>query len=67
VAINYKVIKDNFGYNVVETKTDQIIKVFEVQADAKKLMKHLNLGGGFDGFTPNFFVKKVSVPYFSPK
>lgn len=62
MAINYKVIKDNFGYNVVETKTEQIIKVLETQAEAKKLMKHLNLGGGFDGFTPNFFVKKVSVP-----
>jgi len=60
--VDYKVVKDNFGYNVVENKTDQIIKVFEQQADAKKLMKHLNLGGGFAGFTPNFFTKKVSSP-----
>jgi hypothetical protein len=59
MAMNYKVVKDNFGYNVLETGTDQIMKVCESQEEAKKLMKHLNLGGGFDGFTPSFIVSKV--------
>ncbi len=57
MAMNYKVVKDIFGYNVLETGTDQIMKVCESQEEAKKLMKHLNLGGCFDGFTPAFFMK----------
>ena len=59
--MNYKIDKDHFGYNVIETGTDQIMKVCESHDEAKKLMKHLNLGGGFDGFTPNFFTKHQNI------
>lgn len=44
-------------YYIKEAKTDQIIKTFNNWSDARKLFKHLNAGGGFDGFTPTFFLK----------
>jgi hypothetical protein len=61
--MNYKVIsnKKDKNYSVYETSTDQIIKTFEKMIDAKNLMKKLNLGGGFDGQTPSFFLIKTEV------
>jgi len=49
-------------YNVIETTTNQIIKTFETQKSAKEYMRHLNLGGAFDGWTPSFMLKKFSIP-----
>lgn len=60
--MNYKTVKHSNGkYVVVETQTDQIMKVCDTNDEARKLMKHLNLGGGFDGFSPNFFTKPVKI------
>jgi len=58
--MNYKVSsnKSDKTYNLIENTTDQIIKTFDNLNDAKKLMKKLNLGGGFDGSTPPFFLIK---------
>lgn len=39
----------------VTTGDECAIKSFEFEDDAKKLSRHLNLGGGFDGWTPDFF------------
>jgi hypothetical protein len=36
-----------------------VIALFKNQDEAKKLMRHLNLGGCFDGFTPTFFIKNT--------
>ena len=47
-------------YSVKEIKTDQIIRTYKVWKKAKQLMKHLNNGGGFAGWTPSFFLKKVA-------
>jgi len=46
-------------FNVVETSTNQIIKTFPAPKEAKEFMRHLNLGGSFDGWTPTFFLKTV--------
>jgi hypothetical protein len=47
-------------YDVIErkaeTKEEVFIRRFRSRDEAKALSKHLNLGGGFDGWTPNFFV-----------
>lgn len=48
-------------YLVVETLTNQVIKSFYSREKAKKLLRHLNLGGGFDGWTPTFFMKKIEI------
>ena len=46
-------------YKVIETVTDQIIMTFSYEKEAKDLMRRLNLGDGFDGFTPSFILQKV--------
>lgn len=67
--MNYKIVEGLFlpessekncpVYSVLETKTEQIIQTFMQRDEAKGFLRHLNLGGGFDGFTPNFLLKKV--------
>ena len=51
-------------YDVLEETTNQVIKSFSGDKflEARAFMRHLNLGGAFDGFTPNFFLKSVSKP-----
>lgn len=60
--MNYKLIEDENKklYYVKETATDFIIETFTNFTEAKKFMRHLNLGGGFDGITPEFMVCKKS-------
>lgn len=47
------------GADVVETKTNQIIASGIAMPEAKAMARHLNFGGGFDGETPAFFLKKI--------
>lgn len=47
---------------VIETTTNQVIKKFDSSEEAKKACRHLNLGGGFDGHTPSFFLKTFKIP-----
>lgn len=47
-----------FLYEIVETSTNQVIKTDMTQAEAKSLCRHMNFGGGFDGWTPEFFLAK---------
>ena len=62
--MNYNLIegKDKSMYDVFETTTNQVIKSFPGNkfSEARAFMRHLNLGGGFDGFTPTFFLKKIT-------
>jgi len=53
--MNYKLVQTS----VVETKTEQVIKTFNDRNEAKKFMRHLNLGGGFDSWTPSFILKNI--------
>ena len=57
--MNYEVIDELEMYSVLETTTNQVIKTFKNFSEAKKMATDLNLGYAFDGFTPNFFLKKV--------
>lgn len=47
--------------NRTETKEKIWIKRFVDKNEAKAFSKHLNLGGGFDGWTPDFFRVQVNV------
>ena len=59
--MNYKIITNpGHFFDVVETNTNQIIRTFTVHQEAKSYMRFLNLGGGFDGFTPNFLIERKS-------
>jgi hypothetical protein len=57
--MNYKLVPNapNGGYNILETTTGQI--VVEGKDEAKQLCRHLNMGGGFDGSTPSFFLTRL--------
>ena len=48
-------------FKVLETNTDQVLGVFKDLKEAKQLLRHLNLGGGFDGWTPSFILKQVKI------
>lgn len=45
-----------FGGDILETKTNQLVMRGLGMRKAKELVRHLNFGGGFDGFTPAFFL-----------
>lgn len=47
--------------DILETKTDQIIAENVGTNTAKMMVRHLNLGGGFDGFTPAFFLARIPL------
>lgn len=62
MAFNYKIVEENGAFNVFEVPTEQVIKAFTDNKEARKFLRHLNLGGGFDGWTPTFFMKTVEIP-----
>jgi len=51
--INYRLKNKS---DIHETQTDQIIQSISDEKKAKERLKHLNLGGGSDGWTPAFFL-----------
>lgn len=60
--MNYNMVENkNKMYDVVETATDQVIYTSN-EKDARLFMRHLNLGGGFDGWTPSFLLKNFMLP-----
>jgi hypothetical protein len=54
---------DRSMYDVLETTTEQVIKSFpgDKFLEARTFMRHLNLGGAFDGWTPSFLLKNISL------
>lgn len=54
---NYQIIFEDKLYKVLEIPTQAIIKSFKLKNDAREYMNFLKLGGGFDGWTPNFLLK----------
>lgn len=74
--MNYKIentgriidVGNGFGEpsaDVVETTTNQTIKSDIGLSKAKALARYLNMGGGFDGFTPAFFLANVPPVIFT--
>ena len=61
--MNYNLVegKDKSMYDIIEETTNQVIKSFpgDKFSEARAFMRHLNLGGGFDGFSPTFFLKSM--------
>lgn len=55
------VVAGEFTYEVVENGTRQVIKTDLSHNQAKALCRHLNFGGGFDGWTPPFFLQKIAL------
>jgi len=72
--VNYKIVNERYltykssnpypwivevGGDILETKTNQIIKTGIDLKKAKEMIRHLNFGGGFDGETPTFFLSDI--------
>lgn len=53
--MSYHVKESDNKFSVVEKGTDLVIKTTSVQKEARDLCRSLNLGAGFDGWTPEFF------------
>ena len=53
-------------YDILETPTNLVVATIPGYADqAKQMCRHLNMGGGFDGWTPQFFLAKIPPMVFS--
>lgn len=56
--MSYKIQKSETGYNIHEKKSDIIIQLETTEQFAKDLCRKLNLGSGFNGWTPAFIAEK---------
>jgi hypothetical protein len=54
ILMSYRVIQDK----VVEKGTDLVVYRSDVVEDVTSVCRTLNLGGGFNGFTPSFFCEE---------
>lgn len=49
-------VKENAGvFEIIERGTDLVVANRKSNEEARKLARSLNLGAGFNGFTPTFF------------
>jgi len=57
--MGYKIVIEGDIHNVVEKKPgireECIVFSFDNEESARKMSRQLNLGHGFDGWTPDFF------------
>lgn len=59
--MNYDISRNKDTYNVLEKQTGYNIKSFSSQKKAFEYCCFLNSGGAFDGFTPEFILKKAKI------
>ena len=61
--MGYRVHKQDDKFKIVEVKNGEVkdVLVGLTEDYAKKMSRSLNFGGGFDGFTPDFFLAKLEV------
>lgn len=62
--MSHKIEEVNSAYNVVEVRTtgeERVLKTFSDKEEAKKFRRFLNLGGGFDNWTPDFFLVRAQI------
>lgn len=57
----YKVVKVGSEFSVVETATNQVIKILPSHEKAHILYRKLKGGHGFQGNTPPFFLKEFKT------
>lgn len=61
--MSYSVKKGDVGYNILEKETDVLIELEKTEKETRDICRKMNLGSGFNGWTPNFFIKKPNVIY----
>lgn len=58
--MNYKIQNTDNGYTIVERDTGHIIGLYSSSTKAQIVKCILNSGAGFDGWTPEFFVRNLT-------
>lgn len=61
--MGYRVHRENDKFKIVEVNKGEVKDVLTglSQEEAKATSRRLNFGGGFDGFTPDFFLQKLDA------
>lgn len=59
--MSYILNKNSTSYNIYEKDSDVLIELSYEERKAKDLCRKLNLGSGFNGWTPLFFAPKYEV------
>lgn len=59
--MSYTLKKTNTAYDIYEKGSDVLIELSFEEKKAKDLCRKLNLGSGFNGWTPQFFATKHEV------
>lgn len=60
--MSYKLKKNNETYDIYEKNSDVVIELSFDEKRAKDLCRKLNLGSGFNGWTPGFIATRYGVP-----
>ena len=56
--MSYRVRKYKNSFKVIEKDTDLVLIKTSSEKEARDMCRALNLGSGFQGFTPTFFVNQ---------
>jgi hypothetical protein len=60
--MSYSVVQNKTGsYDILEKESETLIELNRSETDVRILCRKLNLGSGFNGWTPGFFSKKTNV------
>lgn len=59
--MSYSVKKGEVGYNILEKDTDVLIELERSEKETRDLCRKMNLGSGFNGWTPMFFSTRMNI------
>ena len=59
--MSYTVKEMNGKYNILEKSSETIIELETNEKAARDLCRKLNLGSGFNGWTPSFVAEKMKT------
>ncbi len=60
--MGYRVNENKNLFEIIEKGSELVVATRKDKNDAVKLCRSLNLGSGFDGFTPTFFTYAYPNP-----
>ena len=60
-----KEVDNGTVYDIVEKSTNYIVRTLSCEKKALSLKRGLNLGKGFNGSTPGFFVREIPLKIYN--
>lgn len=64
--VSYRVESKDGHYQIVEKDNELVVMQLDTYKEARALCRSLNLGSGFDGFTPLFFTQSFKQTKKAP-